>query len=719
MKITIKDVASYKGETTLQTEKRVNLIYGLNGVGKTTLSNFLYYYKKDNTDNTDYKYCKIEGLKGEKILVYNTSFIEDNFYQSPEIKGIFNLSEQNKQVEEEIRKKQEEIKSINKEIEEIEKKISDINNKKSNDEKTIRESLWEGIITKHKNTELDFCLEGYKKEKKKLAKRLLNTEKPSKEPPTINDLRKLAQNLQEGKIFDLDKYPTIDEYFSTLKKIEEDSIFEEIIVGNEDLPIAKLIKELNNSHWVKEGLDNYVRNGKICPFCQQNTLTKKLKQQLEKFFDDEYSKKINKLKELYEQYQRACQNIEKTKEDFVNHFSGIIDKNEAENIFNALIEILNKNLHLIEEKKRKPNERIMLSSSKDTINILNDYLREIKDKILAHNKLIEGKNKKEEEIKDNFWNRIRWDFDTLIINYQTNLKKNNKQLEDLKKKEKGEKKAQLENEIRELQKSVINIEAAIHNINRNLSYLGITHFKIEKYNDRFYKISREGDKNTSFKTLSEGEKTIITFLYFLEVCQGKEDENETTQKKIIVIDDPISSLSHIYIYNVSQLIYKTLMKDNNYEKIFILTHSLYFFYELLKIFPCKNRELFRIIKDDNNSSKIIEMNENEIENDYQVYWQIIKDYKEGKAHKALLPNVMRNILEHFFGFISKSSLNSALKEIDEKQFSPFIRYMNRGSHSDSVNINDFNELEPEMFLKAFKSVFEKTGYIDHYNKMIQ
>lgn len=39
-KISMKNVASYKDETTLETNKRINLIYGLNGAGKTQILKF-------------------------------------------------------------------------------------------------------------------------------------------------------------------------------------------------------------------------------------------------------------------------------------------------------------------------------------------------------------------------------------------------------------------------------------------------------------------------------------------------------------------------------------------------------------------------------------------------------------------------------------------------------------------------------------------------------
>ena len=97
-KISLNNVASYKKQTTLETDKKVNLIYGLNGTGKSILSNYLY--EKDHNDFSD---CAIEGLNEEEILVYNQKFIQDYFYESDNLKGIFTLSKENKEAEEKIR----------------------------------------------------------------------------------------------------------------------------------------------------------------------------------------------------------------------------------------------------------------------------------------------------------------------------------------------------------------------------------------------------------------------------------------------------------------------------------------------------------------------------------------------------------------------------------------------------------------------------------------
>ena len=90
-------INSFKKLSALKTDKRINLIYGLNGTGKSTLTNFLYDKK-----NEEYNSCSIEGLNDEIILVYNQLFIQDNFYESDSLKGIFTLSKENKEAEEKI-----------------------------------------------------------------------------------------------------------------------------------------------------------------------------------------------------------------------------------------------------------------------------------------------------------------------------------------------------------------------------------------------------------------------------------------------------------------------------------------------------------------------------------------------------------------------------------------------------------------------------------------
>ena len=80
-KIRIKNVASYKEkEALLQTNKKINLIYGLNGAGKTTISNFLF--SPAAIENKD---CLIDKDADDKLYVYNQKFIAENFFASNQL----------------------------------------------------------------------------------------------------------------------------------------------------------------------------------------------------------------------------------------------------------------------------------------------------------------------------------------------------------------------------------------------------------------------------------------------------------------------------------------------------------------------------------------------------------------------------------------------------------------------------------------------------------
>ncbi|MQT71993.1 AAA family ATPase, partial [Pseudomonas sp. FSL R10-0071] len=96
---------------------------------------------------------------------------------------------------------------------------------------------------------------------------------------------------------------------------------------------------------------------------------------------------------------------------------------------------------------------------------------------------------------------------------------------------------------------ITNIDQAIGNINSWLTVLGLQGFQLTREDGEVpqYRLQRSDESQDKvFKSLSEGEKTLISFLYFLEVCNGELDAESTKQKsdRIVVIDDPISSLSH-------------------------------------------------------------------------------------------------------------------------------------------------------------------------------
>ncbi len=732
-KIILQTVASYgDNPVVLETQKKVNLIYGINGAGKTVFSNFLA-----DKDGDNFSKCSIEGLNNEKILVYNQNFIENNFVNKDSQKGIFTLSSENKEAEDKIIKATKEIKGLNLDLKNEEKNTGlkiDLEKKKTeiNDlSEKSKEKTWE-IKTKYSGGDriLEFCLERKKGSQDLLFNYLKEIQKAEEKPEkTIEGLKKEAEATQgeNAKTYSEEEVKKNEFYFLG---IEENNIFSEVIVGNENLQIANLIKQLNNGDWVKQGLD-YIKEpeekdnseeleNEQCPFCQNKTITKELRQEIEDYFDESYQKKITELKELGSKYLKASQEIknnesELLKNDFIKN-----RETEFKLLYKNFTGKLNSNWSKINEKIKTPSKVVNLESTILEEDALNVFFEKVVQEIKSHNLKIKNKQKTKNEIIENFWKIMRWDYDQTIENYNSQNKTLKQEKEEIESKisEINIKIGEQNKIIKLAQKEIINIDEAIENINDELKFLGAEGFSIKKEGEDSYKIKRVNENNAQFKTLSEGEKTIISFLYFLELCKGRESEDEVVVEKIIVIDDPISSLSHIYIFNIADLIRKTFFTDE-YQQVFVLTHNLYFFHELLFKSKQLDKKLFRITKDNSNKSDILEMQQNEIQNDYQAYWQVLKDHNTGKSSNALLANSMRNILEHFFGFINKDTSQQITKNIEQgEKYSFFIRYINKESHSDLNTISDTKEIDPAIFKEAFRKIFISSGYEAHYKQMM-
>lgn len=727
-KISMKNVASYKDETTLETNKRINLIYGLNGAGKTQISKFLA-----NQEDENFKDCKIEGLSNEQqILVYNQDFIEKNFYDTDKQQGIFTLSEENTSIKQEIENLQKELIELKSNQDENERKLKEKQEDIIKIENGFKDDIWK-IKQNHSDNFKDF-FEGKMGSKESFFK-FINPKIEEVLPlDTINQNINLEELKKQYSIFTDTtqiKLENINEISNIeFKNIEDNLIFNEIIVGNQDSIIADLINKLGNGDWVKDGFDKYIlQDSQTCPFCQSNTITPKFKSDLENYFDKTYENKIKEIEKLNDEYQNLFSNISNI-ETFYRR--DILDSKdlEFEKLYSQVKSKLEENIRKIQEKIKEPSKKIELEKTEELFQNLNNYLKQIQQKIIEFNSKLENPEDEREKLEKQFWEFAIFEKKEIIEKYKKdkNEKEINKEILDKENKTIKDDIQTIENTIKEKQKEVINIQEAVDKINNYLKDLGILSFYIKVQDDekQEYIIVREGENKPSFKTLSEGEKTLISFLYFLQLCQGKKEKDEAILDKIIVIDDPISSLSFNYVYNIAQLIKEIFLrnKDSSYEQIFILTHHLYFFKELIGFKEDYKKDIytFRIGRNENYISHIDTMKEDEILNDYQAYWQILKDYKEGKIHAILIPNTMRNILEYFIGFIQKNKID-IIKDIEnedkEKKFKPFCRYINRESHSFMGNMSDAKEIDIDMFFEAFKKVFEYLGHLEHYDIMMK
>jgi wobble nucleotide-excising tRNase len=656
--------------------------------------------------------------------VYNEKFIQDNFYESDDLKGIFTLSKENKVAEESVQKTRFHIKTLEDIIAKAraDKEANAVSRQKIQSD--TENSVWQ-IKTTYSGGDrvLEFCLDGLKGRKESVLSHILAIPKPTERPQaTIDSLKKEVELLKSQGDVEIDEIKLVNFSGNTIEGFD---VWQNILVGNESSAVAGLIEHLNNSDWVKKGLA-YLEpplnpDQETCPFCQQKSITKSFREEIKNYFDENYQKEIEVIEKLKNDYTKLAETLPGL-EDFQTNVFAIEQKAKIELALSGVVRLVEKNQHLMTEKLQQPSVKVSIESTNDAINSLNTIVEEVNRRIKAQNEKVNKKAETLERCKTLFWEIMRFDYDQTISKYLSDtsgISQDDKNLDLAISNNSGEVKKKNE-EIAWHQKSTINIDEAVQSINAGLIELGIDSFNIVKHQETFYRISRNGNLARTFKTLSEGEKMIISFLYFRELCRGRLDAQDTSTKRIVVIDDPISSLSHIYIFNVGRLIKTTFLKTDDYQQVFILTHSLYFFYEIVETDHDKremSHKLFRLSKN-TKGSFLAEMRYEEIQSDYQAYWYIISDIDQPPA---LIANSMRNILEYFFNFIEKKDLNNLFlkPELSAVRFQAFNRFINRESHSLGQNIFDYKEFNYDDFRAAFEAVFLVAGYQEHYKKMMK
>jgi wobble nucleotide-excising tRNase len=716
-KVTMDNVATYRSPTVLQSDKKITLLYGLNGTGKSTLSNYLY-----SPLDKKYSSCTRNGFDDAHLYVYNAKFVRDNFYEIDKLSGVFTLSKVNADIEEEIKQKTKLLADLGLKkkgvLDEITLKATKLSEKKA----IAEDSIWE-IKKQYSGGDrvLEYCLKGLMKSKESLFDYVSSLPVPLQIPSkTIEKLKAEVAVLQGQQA---KEYPLLGKVIWHGGEIEKDQIFQQIILGNQDTPVAGLIKNLDNGDWVSQGIpfvDLLQSQGDDrCPFCQAKTLSTGVVKSIKDYFDLTFDTSLKTLKGLQSKY--------KTYTDAQIVFD-IYDENpfftdrkvEFDALYKAVAGIWAANQEIIERKVKGPSVAVTLKDSEEVVASLNILIDSINEKVNEHNAKIKNKEAALEAIKKQFWEICRWDQDKAIKAYkaeleshQTENKEDQKNLTNLTQEE-----TDTSSKLAELQKKTVNIEEAIGVINSRLIDLGIDAFHIIKAEENRYRVSRNGVVGEDFLSLSEGEKTVISFLYFVELCKGKRTATQVGEKKIVVIDDPISSLSHLYIFNIGEMIKAEFSSSDRFEHVIVMTHSLYFFYELTETNHDnrKNRQDLRRIVKNSTGSKIVEMKYEEVQNDYQAYWNVIMDKEQ---HPALIANCMRNIIEYFFNFVKRMPLSNIFQQTkfkDPKHLA-FYRFMNRESHSLGQNIFDHKEFDYDRFRESFKLVFDDAGFSEHYAAM--
>ena len=582
--ITIANIATYGANPEkLEDLSKFNYIFGSNGTGKTTISRII-------ADEGNFSTCNVIWKGGTKLqpMVYNHDFIERNFNQLSELKGVFTLGEQNVDTLNKITLAKVERDAHSKKIETLNQGLQGIDGKGGRRselaalEEELKDKCW---FQKQKHDlKLQGAFEGYRGSSEKFKTKILEEWKSnSASLELLPALEKKSETVFGPK-------PTTENFIPMIEimkifEYESAPILKRRVIGKEDVDIAEMIKKLGTSDWVREGRAFYDVNKKVCPFCQQRT-TEAFTKSLNEYFDETFeadSKAINDLSNNYKtnssRLQQQLASIISSPSKFLN-----IEKLTAES--SLLDSRLAINIQRLEGKKKEPSQIVELESIVNIMNAITELISTTNTLIEEHNKTVANLSKERITLTTQVWKFVVEELNVDLTSYKEKKEKLEKAINSMESNIKDTKVAlqNKETEIRELEKQTTSIQPTINGINALLSTFGFQSFSLAKADKgTTYKLVRP-DNSDAKATLSEGEKTFVTFLYFYHLLKGSDSESGMTTDRIVVFDDPVSSLDSDILFIVGSLM-KRLFDEvregkGHIKQVFVLTHNVYFHKEI-------------------------------------------------------------------------------------------------------------------------------------------
>jgi wobble nucleotide-excising tRNase len=709
----------------MDVSKRVALFYGSNGAGKSAISEVLH---RNGNNDGPIPNCSVTATGGQfQYLVYNEAFVDSCFRNPAGLPGIFSIGKTSAEALQKI----DELEGNLRVLEEKKTKcLSDQQLLKSEQEKRTElaaEATWR-VYKDHAAGDLGSHVSGYGKNRKGLFETLRAIQLAPND--VIVDVAQLSARMRDLKDSNAVPRPLVNLLFAEhVRSIEADSVWDQPVTGSADSPLAPLIERLSNIDWVQAGTKYVAEHTRECPFCQQR-LPHNFREQLGQLLDGEFHKAVTKIELNIGSYEALVVDLNQSMqalfnmEPFANEHKSLKDRWERFHMGLA------RNLAHMRRKLSEPGKAVVMEDSTAMATAFQETLVEINARIQSFNDRIKNRQAEMTTLGREFWKTMRFENADVVDSHDQADEKYSEAKDKFKSIETSIEvtQRQLNAVLAKLRAESINTEVAVQGINKRLKSLGIDGFELSHQpgGRNLYCLKRPGKDIEEYKSLSEGEKTLISFFYFIELVEGSPNSEQNTPRrnKIVVIDDPISSLSHTHVYDIVDSIVDAIIKaEPHVRQVVVLTHSLFFYHEMVKQLRgaiLKNQtQFFRVVKRRNSSVRVME--HDEIKSEYQSFWQVIKDARDGGERGASVANAMRCILEHFFSFTDQEEVfKDALKTLtdDDANFAPLARYLDRKSHSDMVNLTDFGDNDVGYYVERFEAVFEKTKYADHFKKMM-
>lgn len=739
VEIALAGTHCFEADAVLGDMTTINYVFGPNGSGKTTISQGLagLTVTDDDAGGLAVRWAPTKST----IKVYNRDFVRKAFTSlDGEEPGVFLLGKDGGEAYEQIKiiekQKAKADQKATAAQTNLDQRLAEVEKLRSDLAETIwrRRSVIPATIQQH--------MPGLRGSKDQCLEKVLNAAKdhPLRGNDDFDALSKKAvaafdDSAKEQPLYSAAPELAFDEAaFQTALKTP--------IVGSADVPLMELVDRLGNSDWVHEGLEhlNSEENTEgLCPFCQQKSPAA-LAGQLAIVFDETYEMKQAEVAGFLANITQAIAALKLYKKDNATSLASSVGEEEVDSAFRMLELGLASAEKAANQKLLKPSDKIDFPSVKDGYDSLIAIVDKANDAVKKTNTVIAGRHEQRNLIVNEAWREFaRGHLNDLLdshVKQSEQLDRIGKSLRDTIRTQR-QYSEEHEVKLKALRSKTMSSVATIDDINSLLELSQFHSFKLAaaKAKKGGYRIIREDGQPADIETLSEGERTFITFLYFYHSLSEVKQERES-DKVLAVIDDPISSLDGDIMFVVSALIRMLIEKirsgnHDRVQQVIMLTHNTRFHNEV----SYQNNEntssstkYYRIRKYAPEPNVVEDCGQkNPIRTAYQELWDEVQTAATYRTRQMpWLPNVMRRILESYFttlgGVKNLYDVGAGLPPVERALHNALIAWSHSGSHTImDGDVYAQNSAPSGHWLEAFKRIFEKTSsgaHFGHYTMMM-
>lgn len=720
---------------------KINLIYGWNGTGKTTLSRLMNKLGREVAAKSTNIEVKVDGknLKASEFIeqehnikVFNRDFIDKNIMTRGHFDQIVFLGK-NVENQKRIEKKEElSFEKIQEKFdhEDLQKKASKKLDTFCTDEaRFIKDELYSAGLDE--SDYQNYNIHRYKTDAEKifedsnqLSKYSFDTKILESSPEKLLKIIK-EPNKTEVKTFDY-KLPDLESIAKNINKLLDKELTRDIV---------DIVKELENDQdleqWTREGLRYFDSNdSESCPWCEEKPSTRRIRK-LRKHFDDSYEKLHTSIKGAIDEIEFHINEIPDLESyQFLNLFSDLSQEyktnlDKLDKINSEIRKWFSMALDSLKKKLGKMNEPFALDHQLPDLG--ENICEKIKSQLENHNSRSKAYHQQRIELCKLYVNKIILEKRDEYISYKSSVDEIQEQINGI-----DEIIAGIKDEIIELKENAKDSETPLDQLNLGITdFFGHSELQFKDGGEeQGYTIIRGGDSKATPQSISEGEKTAIALLYFL---MSIESDNFVMPASIIVFDDPVSSMDSNFLY---QAISKINEVASKVAQTFILTHNFSVLSEIKRNVTKKNKSEYKfyILEVQQNLEertaviktlpKVLKDYNSEYYYLFYCLWSIETEQESSVKWHYNLANMSRRFLETFFKFrFPGKHLKAAIEASKLEQYKAdcIDRFVNRRSHIDSIDVLDHQGDPLAEADLAVKYILEMVKKLDsnHYNNMVE